>query len=146
MLGFFSNYIIYKNKIEKGKVKYLNYLLSNFVSYSQDFEDFILFYLFYDIEKGFYIDVGANDPDIFSVTKAFYYRGWNGINIEQLPWKYKLLIQNRPRDINLQYGIRQNEGNGTIIDFGLCSSLFYDKKENNSIIININIKTMLIYS
>ena len=126
----FSNYKINENKIYKGKLKTLNYLLSNFVSYSQDFEDFILFYLF--IEKGFYIDVGANDPNIFSVTKAFYERGWHGINIEPLPFKYKLLKQYRPRDINLQYGIGLNEGNATIRVLGLCSSLIYNKKENNS--------------
>ena len=73
----------------------------NFRSYSQYYEDIILFFIFYNVENGFYIDVGANDPNIISVTKAFYLRGWNGINIEPLPHKYKLLLNERKRDINL---------------------------------------------
>ena len=52
---------------------------------------YILFYLLNDIQNGFYIDVGANDPNLYSVTKAFYQRGWYGINIEPLPEKYRLL-------------------------------------------------------
>lgn len=35
-----------------------------------------------NISKGFYIDIGTNDPYFFSVTKAFYKIGWSGINIE----------------------------------------------------------------
>lgn len=34
-----------------------------------------------DIDCGFYIDIGANDSEIDSVTKAFYDEGWRGINI-----------------------------------------------------------------
>ena len=54
---------------------------------------------------GYYIDVGANDPTDLSVTKFFYYRGWHGINIEPLPDKCVLLIEQRPRDINLCVGL-----------------------------------------
>ena len=32
--------------------------------------------------------LGANDPNIISVTKAFYLRGLYGINIEPLPNKF----------------------------------------------------------
>jgi hypothetical protein len=34
------------------------------------------------IDKGFYADVWANDPDIDSVKKAFFEHGWRGIIIE----------------------------------------------------------------
>ena len=37
--------------------------------YSQFYEDYILGYVFKDHEHGFYVDVGANDPDDSSVTK-----------------------------------------------------------------------------
>ena len=103
-------------------MKTLNLLLSNFVSYSQDFEDFILFYIFHDVQKGFYIDVGANDPDIYSVTKAFYERGWYGINIEPLPYKYKLLQKQRPKDINLQTGVWNIESKANLSEYG-CINL-----------------------
>jgi len=76
-----------------------------FVMYSQDFEDWILFCALHDVENGFYVDVGANDPWALSVTKAFYERGWHGINIEPLRDKYDELCLDRPRDINLNLGI-----------------------------------------
>ena len=56
--------------------------IPKFQSFSEYFEDLILFTIVSDIKNGFYIDVGAYDPNIVSVTKAFYLRGWNGINIE----------------------------------------------------------------
>lgn len=55
-----------------------------------------------EIEKGFYIDVGANDPEVDSVTKAFYDRGWRGINIEPVASHFQRLQAARPKDINLQ--------------------------------------------
>jgi len=79
-----------------------------FESYAQQFEDLILYCALKDargVENGFYIDVGANDPTVDSVTKFFYDRGWHGINIEPLPDKCALLIENRPRDINLCVGL-----------------------------------------
>lgn len=73
-----------------------------FISYAQNFEDVILWRALKGVEQGFYIDVGANDPTIDSVTKAFYDRGWHGINIEPLPSHHADLERERPRDINLQ--------------------------------------------
>jgi hypothetical protein len=48
------------------------------------------------------------------VTKAFYDRGWNGINIDPLPNKYLLFKKYRIRDINLQLGAGDKEGNATM--------------------------------
>ncbi|HZF37393.1 MAG TPA: FkbM family methyltransferase, partial [Blastocatellia bacterium] len=44
----------------------------SFISYAQNFEDVMLWRALKHIDRGFYIDVGANDPDLDSVTKAFY--------------------------------------------------------------------------
>ena len=79
-------------------------------TYSLDFEDLILFAMLHEIRDGFYIDVGANDPSINSVTKIFYDRGWSGINIEPLRSRCKLLEEFRPRDINLCVGIGSEPG------------------------------------
>ena len=123
-------------------------IFSNFVSYAPHFEDFILFYFFHDVKKGYYIDVGANDPFYFSVTKAFYDRGWNGINVEPLPHKFRLLQKFRPRDINLKLGAGNYEGKANLlikgaIGFEDMSSLSYNKNvNNNSKIITIRITTM----
>jgi FkbM family methyltransferase len=73
-----------------------------FLSYAQNFEDVMLWRALKHVEKGFYIDVGANDPTIDSVTKAFYDRGWSGINIEPLPIHHADLERERPRDVNLE--------------------------------------------
>lgn len=73
----------------------------SFVSYAQNFEDVLLWRALQHVKAGFYIDVGANDPTIDSVTKAFYERGWSGINIEPLLAHCQCLQEERPRDINL---------------------------------------------
>ncbi len=72
-----------------------------FVSYAQNYEDVMLWRALKHIEKGFYIDVGANDPSIDSVTKAFYERGWHGVNIEPLLNHHLDLQRERTHDINL---------------------------------------------
>lgn len=61
--------------------------------------------VFRDRKDGFYIDVGAMDPVMDSVTKFFYDEGWSGINIEPNEWFYSKLLQERPRDINLNLAI-----------------------------------------
>jgi FkbM family methyltransferase len=71
-------------------------------SYAQANEDVLLFNALRDVETGFYIDVGANDPDIDSVTRLFYDRGWHGINIEPSPEWFARLSEARTRDINIQ--------------------------------------------
>jgi len=80
-----------------------------FLSYSEHYEDVILYNVLKEIKEGFYIDVGANHPWRISVTKGFYNMGWKGINIEPLPKEYSMLCEDRPRDINLNLGIGSKE-------------------------------------
>lgn len=80
-----------------------------FISYAQNFEDVILNRIFKDKERGFYIDVGAHHPVYDSVTKSFYDRGWQGINIEPVREFFELLQQERLRDINLQIALGGQE-------------------------------------
>jgi FkbM family methyltransferase len=80
------------------------------VSYGQNFEDVMLWRALGHVEKGFYIDAGANDPSIHSVTKVFYERGWHGINIEPLSEHIADLQRERPRDINLRCAAGSSEG------------------------------------
>lgn len=81
-----------------------------FVSYSQNFEDAVLFRALQNVKTGFYIDVGANDPHVDSITHAFYQRGWHGINIEPVQHWFDKLTLERPRDINLQIAAAENAG------------------------------------
>jgi FkbM family methyltransferase len=75
-----------------------------FISYAQNLEDVMLYRALGHIPNGFYVDVGANDPVLDSVTKAFYDRGWSGINIEPTYEYFQKLANERPRDINLHCG------------------------------------------
>jgi len=72
-----------------------------FISYAQNYEDIVLWRALGHIENGFYVDVGAADPEEHSVTLAFYERGWSGINIEPVREHFLKLEAARPRDLNL---------------------------------------------
>jgi FkbM family methyltransferase len=88
----------------------------SFISYAQNFEDVMLWRALKHIDQGFYIDVGANDPDQDSVTKAFYERGWRGINVEPAPQWFERLEKARPRDINLQLALGAEPGAITLYE------------------------------
>jgi FkbM family methyltransferase len=90
--------------------------MSYFTSYAQNNEDVLLWRTLGHIKNGFYIDVGANDPEDHSVTKAFYQRGWYGINIEPLPMHLEKLEQERERDINLGVAAGASDGELTLYD------------------------------
>ena len=90
-----------------------------FISYAQNYEDVMLLRAFKDVERGFYIDVGANDPIGDSVTCAFYERGWSGINIEPLPTHFADLLRERSQDINLHCAAGDTPGEIDVIDFGV---------------------------
>ena len=79
------------------------------ISYAQNFEDVMLQRVFQGRKDGFYIDVGAMDPTADSVTKHFYDQGWSGINIEPNDFFYSKLLQERPRDINLNVAVGERE-------------------------------------
>lgn len=81
-----------------------------FISYAQNYEDVILYRALKSVEKGFYIDVGAQDPILDSVTKAFYERGWRGINIEPVNYWFNKLLEERPEDTNLMVAAAAQSG------------------------------------
>ena len=52
-------------------------------SWSQGGEDLTLdLTVLTDIKNGFYLDIGAHDPNRFSVTRRLYQQGWTGIDID----------------------------------------------------------------
>lgn len=79
-------------------------------SYSQEGEDLILRRIFENQSNGFYVDVGAHHPKRFSNTHFFYKKGWNGINIEAMVGSKELFEKIRPRDINIEKAVsNENE-------------------------------------
>ncbi|HXB63808.1 MAG TPA: FkbM family methyltransferase [Solirubrobacteraceae bacterium] len=81
-----------------------------FISYAQNGEDVVLARAFPATYRGFYVDVGASDPVVDSVTKHFYDRGWSGVNIEPATNALQKLAEARSRDLNLGIGVGQEAG------------------------------------
>ncbi len=81
-----------------------------FISYAQNYEDVMIARALRGVRKGFYIDVGAQDPVEYSVTKAFYEKGWRGINVEPSEYWFTKLERQRPHDINLQVAASDKNG------------------------------------
>jgi FkbM family methyltransferase len=86
------------------------YPASGIISYAQNREDVLLWRALHDLPAGFYIDVGAEDPTKDSVTRAFYERGWRGINIEPVQCHFDKLRDQRPRDLTLQVALGDQVG------------------------------------
>jgi len=110
--------------------------LKTIVSYAQYNEDLILLALLYDVDEGYYVDVGANHPVYDSVTKLFYKKGWHGINVEPIESLYNQLVEDRPKDINLHLGVGSKIGTETFREYTNIPghSTFDDqqKKEHDS--------------
>jgi FkbM family methyltransferase len=91
--------------------------LHAFISYAQNAEDVLLHRALQGVSQGTYVDVGANDPSGDSVTRAFYDRGWRGINIEPVTSLYEALVKQRPDDVNIQAAAGAVEANKTFYEF-----------------------------
>ena len=98
------------------RAKLFSPTFDSFVSYAQNYEDVMLNRAMNGVERGFYIDVGAHDPIGGSVTRAFYERGWRGINIEPIPELCQRLLDDRPEDINLQVAASGKAGSLAFFD------------------------------
>jgi FkbM family methyltransferase len=88
------------HKIKTGEVK---------ISYSQQCEDLTLSRYFPDKTEGFYVDIGAYHPTIYSNTYLFYQKGWKGINIEPNYDHYLEFVKHRTRDININCGVGKED-------------------------------------
>src|SRR5688572_21781247 len=98
----------FKNSVTKRQLLKQNYAYSSF---AQVGEDMILDKYFNDKkEPGYYVDIGANHPYIYSNTYKFYLKGWKGINVDANPGTKKLFDAIRPRDINIEAGISLTPG------------------------------------
>jgi FkbM family methyltransferase len=88
-----------------------------FVTYAQNFEDVILWRALKHIEKGTYVDVGAQDPIYDSVSFGFYERGWRGIHVEASPRYAKALRDARPDEVVIEAAVSGEPGVLTFFEF-----------------------------
>lgn len=89
------------------------------ISYAQNREDVLLNRVFPGPE-GFYIDVGAAHPVSHSMTKWFSEKGWRGVNVEPLADFYRSLVEDRPRDVNLNVAVGERPGEVTLYEVPSC--------------------------
>jgi FkbM family methyltransferase len=84
------------------------------LSYAQHSEDVFLNRCFGHLERGFYIDLGADHPVRDNASYHFYLRGWSGINVEPVPHRHLQLQRARPRDINLHAAVGRRHGSAVL--------------------------------
>lgn len=56
-------------------------------------------------ESGFYVDLGANHPVVFSSTYLLYRAGWRGLTVDPISSLCTLHQRMRPRDLCLNAGV-----------------------------------------
>jgi FkbM family methyltransferase len=96
----------------------------SFTTYSQNFEDVMLWRALKHIKSGFYIDIGAQDPIIDSVSLGFYENGWRGIHVEPNEHYAQLLRDSRHNESVIQAAVGSESGVipfHEIADTGLCT-------------------------
>jgi FkbM family methyltransferase len=76
-----------------------------FISYAQNAEDVVLWRALGHLPEGRYVEVGANDPVDSSITRAFYARGWSGVEIEPVTEFVESFRAARPRDVVVQAAV-----------------------------------------
>ena len=58
-----------------------------------------------NIQNGYYVDIGCNDPVFASTTVFLRTKGWDGVNVDANPnntIRFNLL---RPQQVNLNYAV-----------------------------------------
>lgn len=86
-----------------------------FVSYAQNGEDVVLWRALRSVGEGRYVDVGANSPEQDSVTKAFYDRGWSGLDVEPMAECAQQLRAARPRDVVAEVAVTGTDGGEVVL-------------------------------
>lgn len=106
-------------KIKKHLSRFSMFLdQSSTYSYSQEGEDRILLRYFENKENGFYVDIGAHHPKIYSNTYLFYKKNWRGINVDAMPGSMEPFKKLRKRDTNIEAAVSDQE---QILDFYIFS-------------------------
>src|ERR1043166_6529670 len=80
------------------------------ISYAQNFEDVLLWRALQHVGRGVYVDIGAQDPIIDSVSRALYEPGWRGVHVEPTAQYAELLRHDRPDEVVIQAAVSDRSG------------------------------------
>lgn len=80
------------------------------ISYAQNFEDVMLWRALKGVTFGRYVDIGAQDPVIDSVSKAFHDAGWRGTHVEPCPDYAAALRKAFPEDTVIEAAVAAKQG------------------------------------
>lgn len=89
------------------------------VSYAQNFEDVILWRALKGEPPGCYVDIGAHDPVVDSVSMAFYERGWRGVHVEPMPSLAAKLREARPDEKVIEAAVTTSAAPVELAQIGL---------------------------
>ena len=78
--------------------------------YAEFAEDVMVNRIFKNLNKGFYVDIGAYHPFKGSLTYHLYKKGWHGINIDISKASIDLFNISRKRDMNINCAISDHDG------------------------------------
>lgn len=83
--------------------------------------------VFGGLASGHYVDVGANDPERFSISYVFYLHGWSGVTIDPIPAFVEAHRALRPRDVQVQAAITDQDTDAVTVydipDTGLSTTV-----------------------
>ena len=80
------------------------------ISYAQNFEDVMLWRALSSVPHGRYVDIGAQSPDVDSVSRLFFEAGWRGVHIDANADYAAQLRAARPDDLVLHAAISDRDG------------------------------------
>ena len=101
-----------KYKILKKIYFFYNIYIRNFKylkNGAQSGEDKYIIKLFDGNFKGKFLDIGCYHPTRHNNTYEMYKKGWSGINIDLNPLTIELFDFMRPKDVNINIGISDND-------------------------------------
>jgi FkbM family methyltransferase len=88
-----------------------------FISHAKNLEDVLLWRALKHVQQGSYIDIGAHDPDVDSVSKAFHAAKWHGLHVEPVPSAAAKLRTHRPGDTVIEAIVTLPHENAEIFVF-----------------------------
>lgn len=80
------------------------------ISHAQNFEDVMLWRALGHVAAGRYVDIGAQDPVVDSVSLLFFEHGWRGTHVDASPEYAQRLRESRPGETVIQAAVAAKAG------------------------------------